>query len=612
MIRDQLRHVSMAKPIQAGSLAPVIDLADNPPDQPLHGSVGDLQQPLVLYIARVPGSHDVFLTTMKPQQKIVTAQDVQSSLYYMHLDRPEDDELLRSSEDLDDLSDDELDDGKPATPTCTGGDLRRPSPPSSMLSFGYCLESSPEVNPYLRSYWKDPTSSLQAERKPFSQKTIGEPQRPDESASLPGRKLLGPRPMNTRLLSVDDPIFQDAPEKQNIDLRRWSEQPAVTPPKLPPRPVSEGKHSVPATSPRPLAASRKDSYTARGGQSRPLPRKPVAHSAAHELNREVKDRSNAQDTRDTSLSLIRRYDNEQWNVGKILSKGTKTTVSGSGGSDQEISIHITTPGYSRFNDPISSVTKPPVSPTEMPSGSRDIQIPSTTAEMQLCFQRLLQVSGHGTSRNQRQRPESTDSTKGKRPSSDLPRHSRQSSDSTESHRSSTIGLPELKPGSRKAYIFRSPWEGICEFSTGMAGRSFKCKHSYTSSNPRFGPGIRSAQVSELRFNLPSSKTLGSTGSERVVIGSSRETKRSSMFLPQHRRSSSSLANNTHETGCFAPKIELEERLDLSLGQEHAGGGFGGKQAKLGKLIVENEGLQMLDLIVAANMALWWRVYERFT
>ncbi|KAI9850435.1 MAG: hypothetical protein M1830_007018, partial [Pleopsidium flavum] len=54
----------------------------------------------------------------------------------------------------------------------------------------------------------------------------------------------------------------------------------------------------------------------------------------------------------------------------------------------------------------------------------------------------------------------------------------------------------------------------------------------------------------------------------------------------------------------------EGKLDLSLGQEHAGGGFGGKQAKLGKLIVEDEGLKMLDLLVAANMAMWWQVYER--
>jgi hypothetical protein len=52
------------------------------------------------------------------------------------------------------------------------------------------------------------------------------------------------------------------------------------------------------------------------------------------------------------------------------------------------------------------------------------------------------------------------------------------------------------------------------------------------------------------------------------------------------------------------------RLDLSLGQELAGGGFAGKQAKLGKLIIEGEGLLMLDLLVAANMALWFRAYEK--
>lgn len=51
-------------------------------------------------------------------------------------------------------------------------------------------------------------------------------------------------------------------------------------------------------------------------------------------------------------------------------------------------------------------------------------------------------------------------------------------------------------------------------------------------------------------------------------------------------------------------------MDLSLGQEFAGGGFGGKQAKLGKLIIEDEGLKMVDLLVATNVALWWRAYEK--
>lgn len=65
-------------------------------------------------------------------------------------------------------------------------------------------------------------------------------------------------------------------------------------------------------------------------------------------------------------------------------------------------------------------------------------------------------------------------------------------------------------------------------------------------------------------------------------------------------------------GSSTPGLVLDDqgRLDLSLGQERAGGGFGGKQAKLGKLIIEPEGLRMLDLLVAANVGLWWRAYER--
>jgi hypothetical protein len=51
-------------------------------------------------------------------------------------------------------------------------------------------------------------------------------------------------------------------------------------------------------------------------------------------------------------------------------------------------------------------------------------------------------------------------------------------------------------------------------------------------------------------------------------------------------------------------------LDLSLGQELAGGGLTGKRAKLGKLIINREGLKMMDLLVAANLSLWWRAYEK--
>lgn len=556
---------------------------------------------------------DVFLTTLKPQQKVVTAHMVKSSLYYMHVDRPEDQDLIRSYDDSQDLLDEDHGRGKPVT--MAGGVRRKPLPSNSTHGFVDRLEPPLEVNPYFQTYSNGAKGSPQVERRPFSQEELVEHHPVDIRPPLPERKLLGPRPMNQRFLSVNSPPLQDVPEKQNIDLRRWSEQPTERPSKSPPRPFAGRKDSVPMTTPRPLAASFKNSLFANGGHSRILHRKPIAQSASYDMNRDMKDGSNAMDLQDASLTLIRRYDNEQWTVGKISTQDTKAIVSRYGQSSHGVSIHIMTQGYSRFIDPIDSFAKQARTVLEKPNGTSDSDTPVTAAEEQPCFQRHLQVSGHAMSRNQRRRPESIDSTfphQGTRPSSDLPRHSYQSSDSTESNRSFNDGSPEPTSGSKKGYVLRSPWNGFCEFTAGVAGRSFKCKHSYASSNPRFGPGMHSAQVSELRFNLPSSKTLGSPASKSLAPGIPREAKRSSLFMHQHRRRSSSSfeAKGTPRIEDFSPKVELEERLNLSLGQEHAGGGFGGKQAKLGKLIIENEGLQMLDLIVAANMALWWRVYER--
>jgi len=109
-------------------------------------------------------------------------------------------------------------------------------------------------------------------------------------------------------------------------------------------------------------------------------------------------------------------------------------------------------------------------------------------------------------------------------------------------------------------------------------------------------------VSELRFNLPgSSKTPTPRGDE--------SKKRTSFFhRPRHNRHNSSVSD--YRTSGAEEVTNSLDRLDLSLGQEFAGGGFGGKQAKLGKLIIEDEGLKMMDLLVAANIALWWRAYER--
>ncbi|KAK1843926.1 hypothetical protein CCHR01_13473, partial [Colletotrichum chrysophilum] len=68
----------MATQIEARSLASLNYLAANPPQYP-HNPAGERQEPLTLYISRVPGTRDVILTTSKPHLKNVTSEDVANS-----------------------------------------------------------------------------------------------------------------------------------------------------------------------------------------------------------------------------------------------------------------------------------------------------------------------------------------------------------------------------------------------------------------------------------------------------------------------------------------------------------------------------------------------------
>lgn len=105
----------------------------------------------------------------------------------------------------------------------------------------------------------------------------------------------------------------------------------------------------------------------------------------------------------------------------------------------------------------------------------------------------------------------------------------------------------------------------------------------------------------MRFNLPSANKAQSPKEET--------SKRLSFFKRgRHSRNNSAIPIN-HDESVEDARSSLD-RMDLSLGQEFAGGGFGGKQAKLGKIILEDEGLKMMDLLVATNIGLWWRAYEK--
>ena len=170
------------------------------------------------------------------------------------------------------------------------------------------------------------------------------------------------------------------------------------------------------------------------------------------------------------------------------------------------------------------------------------------------------------------------------------------------------------------YTFLSPWDGTCEFLTGISGKSVTCKHRLPPGVAATGPSP-AVTVSELRFNLPSSALFSMGHANASATRASRGGSRLSFISKYKKRRQLSSASASHafpppEPGSLTRASSTEDSgadertLDLSLGQEDAGGGFGGKQAKLGKLIIEDEGLKMLDLLVSANMALWWHVYDR--
>lgn len=153
----------------------------------------------------------------------------------------------------------------------------------------------------------------------------------------------------------------------------------------------------------------------------------------------------------------------------------------------------------------------------------------------------------------------------------------------------------------KGYSFTSPWDGQCEFNTSTSGRSLKCRHHLRN-------GQIAEEVSELRFNLPvsslgASDTLSSNGDKRRSILNPLQNKLQESI---RKRDSATILQHAEDDS----DNESIDRMDLSLGREKAGGGLGGKRVKLGKLIIHPEGMLMLDLLVAANVGLWWRAWEK--
>ncbi|GAB7352636.1 hypothetical protein MBLNU459_g3006t2 [Dothideomycetes sp. NU459] len=552
----------MSSAVEARSLALLTTLASDPPLYPRNPTQAPNTR-LVLYIVRVPGSKDVFLTPLKPREKVVSAQDVQSSLYYLHFDDPEHDNVLDTEVE---------DETRCATFSHSNLDYtekaqvsRKPLPtppmsPTDGFGFGFATED------------RKPSYLEGAEH-------LGVPQR---KPVLPGR-------------------FSAS---HTLDLPQ-------IPPRLPRRPLpgrenssmsiySEGTSSL--KSKRPLSDQL-------SGYEEPCQPPYKISGLSHERDdsnkttHHIQNFPGAESEQDVgvSLTLIRRdpTSGAQWNVARIRDPPVREVSSESSPdlgnhrarkTGAPLFLDVSNPGYSKFIHFDQARPDSRGSTSTLPTQSENSDFKGSGV-----FSRRLWMDGSRFA----------DHSHAHRKLPSLGANFTAQGSSLQASRVDVKSTSRAFVDRRsKGYSFRSPWGGKCEFVAGTVGRSLKCKHSLENAQSL------SADVSELRFNLPSTKTLLPPARSPAETTSNRSSYIGRPLFQRHTASDPFSDQGVRTSTDSSNYFDEDGNIDLTLGQERAGGGFQGKQAKLGKLIIEDEGYKMLDLVVAANMALWWRAYGR--
>ena len=492
----------------------------------------------------------------------MTAHDIQSSLYYLHVHGPDDENIRRDEEKWNAQANIERSEAPHTSASIT---QRKPLPPKPALA-------PPQTYPPLPLPDRHSPWDSQVTHNPVDHGLeAGSPELQIPGPKQPSR-LLGPRPMYPETSHNSYGVLNLAPDRVNVDLRRRSAPPAEPTLDIPMRP-----------SPR-----RKDIHSERNPRESTndviVPEKKglrfLAHSRGNSDSQAMHNgdlnyfnlRSATSDTC-LSITLIRRdpHSGGQWNVARISSSPARRNVYAS--SPSSILIDINTPGYKRLQDQYTdhgAVSNTPNATFRLSLGNTSRKDDLTwvshhhrTHEVDGALRSSIECTGDGEPYNAGFQP---------------------------------LVSPDRSSTKDGTCSFRSPWNGLCEFSPGMTGRSLKCRHQRTSTT------LKPIMVSELRFNLPSHSLFSPPPRSPMQGAAAQQRERSSFFPRKHVRRSS--------RGTSSDENDNDAGYGVSLGQEKAGGGFGGKQAKLGKLIIEDEGQKMLDLVVAANMAMWWRVYER--
>ncbi|RMZ82286.1 hypothetical protein DV738_g1870, partial [Chaetothyriales sp. CBS 135597] len=514
----------MSVPVEALSLSALSGLLAYPPQYP-RNPTHPTHERLVLYIVRVPGSQDVFLTPLKPPTKAsISLEAIQNSLYYFHVETAEDDTVRQSLE----AEHHHLEQQKrPAPPI-----LRKPLPPTRFSNDPTSRRplSPPKSWPqYQSTEAAGDGSQLDRSTSRGSQQRLNLAGTDTGTGKVP-RKPVGPRPLQSQLRSGQDQFGLSPPaarpEGKTDRLEPWK-------PQLP-LPEQDGPHCVPNSPPRQDSERLSDDST--------------------------------------TITLIRRdpTSGAQWNVGSLRVTRRKSSME----LLQPVDVVLTSPGYSKF-------VRNPDSPFGVGHGEDTTggSIPDASTP-------VSPLSAPVFKRRLGFRPLPND----QKPSV---QHVRTGSFDI---------LADMSNGTTKkvpqVFAFTSPWRGICTFSNGVDGRTLKCRHTLPMlSSQQEGVAML---VAELRFNLPWSVLyhadvgrMKDSEADTLPISQllSRSTKqqwrRTLQGFKQHARNSS--------------KDDDAHRLSLKLGREKAGGGFKGNSAKLGKLIIEDEGLKMCDLVVASCM-----------
>ncbi|KAJ5448864.1 hypothetical protein N7445_003685 [Penicillium cf. griseofulvum] len=704
-------------PVEARSLSSVTAIASNPPAYP-RNPTHEKHEPLSLYIVRVPGSKDIFLSPLKPPTKSsVSAEAINASLYYLHVATPDDDTLLQEVEEereeeaklrKERLAQAGADDPAQREFARLNNVRRKP------VGGGGNLNPEPLPAPLQQDITAPP--SVPPRPIPMLQDDIAPP-------ALPARPVPMPQVTAENVSFAGTPVTNIQPPLSNnmtggISVESGGKSAAPRRP-LPPLPPGEESRTTSAAGEDPSKrASRwsafaehlqnrgenwKGKYEAKyealsAGRhsldsSRPQFRPRSSHdrtksplgSPGQSPNRHRNVHGNPPSNAGFHITLIRRdpASGTQWNVATISTPRMDRNA---------VDIEISTPGYNRF-----------AGSNEMPSLS------NLAAHLPLGIGRLPNSTI----------PQSLPTGQPKEQPIGPRKFHRQLCvskpyDDSVGADSSNGSAPDGPPASSKLksgyYVFTSPWNGICTFTNSVNGRSLKCKHMIPTPGGFVPPNgetevAPAVTVAELRFNTPfqaanlhahahhaahkphpnhlspftqsqiqslprpndnpNENNLGPDGEPLRPSSSNSHaaTKRNSLShllnpntysrprahtgpgtppnIPasptadprQNFHPSTLLRRTSLRAQRFARQSQLypntqsyshrstsnssggdvdydsdEDRLDFSLAREPAGGGLRGKSAKLGKLVIEDEGIKMLDLVVAACMAVWWRGY----